>query len=47
MCNRRKTIELMLKQFSVMQQEPLYNENYSPQQNMQKQRPGVMQRIFG
>jgi len=42
-----KTIELMLKQFSVMQQEPLYNENYSPQQNMQKQRPGVMQRIFG
>jgi len=42
-----KTIELMLKQFSVMQQEPLYNEQYNPQQNMQKQRPNVMQRIFG
>ena len=42
-----KTIELMLKQFSVMQQEPLYNEGYSPQQPTQRQRPSVMQRIFG
>jgi hypothetical protein len=42
-----KTIELMLKQFSVMQQEPLYNDQYNPQQNMQKQRPSIMQRVFG
>ncbi len=42
-----KTIELMLKQFSVMQQEPLSNEGYSPQSNTQRQRPSVMQRIFG
>jgi len=42
-----KTIELMLKQFSVMQQEPLYNDSYNPQQQMQKPRPTIMQRIFG
>jgi len=42
-----KTIELMLKQFSVMQQEPLYDNSYNPQQQMQKQRPTIMQRIFG
>jgi len=42
-----RTIELMLKQFSVMQQEPLYNEGFNPQQNMQKSKPNVMQRIFG
>ena len=42
-----KTIELMLKQFSVMQQEPLLGEGYNPQQNMQKSRPSMMQRIFG
>jgi len=43
-----KTIELMLKQFSVMQQEPLYGEGYNPQQqNIQKPKANFMQRIFG
>lgn len=43
-----KTIELMLKQFSVMQQEPLYGEGYTPTNfNLQKKKPSVMQRIFG
>jgi len=43
-----KTIELMLKQFSVMQQEPLYGEGYNPQpQNIKKPKANFMQRIFG
>lgn len=43
-----KTIELMLKQFSVMQQEPLYDMNYPPtNQNQPKQKTPIMQRIFG
>lgn len=41
-----KTIELMLKQFTVMQQQPLYDGGYNPSQP-QKQKPTVMQRIFG
>lgn len=42
-----KTIELMLKQFTVMQQQPLFEGGYSPQQIPQKPKIGVMQRIFG
>jgi len=43
-----KTIELMLKQFSVMQQEPLYPDGYNPSQGSpQRSKPSVMQRIFG
>ena len=42
-----KTIELMLKQFTVMQQQPLYDSSYSPQQISQKPKVGMMQRIFG
>ena len=42
-----KTIELMLKQFTVMQQQPLYEGSYSPQQISQKPKVGIMQRIFG
>ncbi len=42
-----KTIELMLKQFSVMQQEPIYPDGYNPNQSAQKPRPSMMQRIFG
>lgn len=43
-----KTIELLLKQFQVLQQEPIYNEGFNPNQhNPQKSKPTVMQRIFG
>lgn len=43
-----KTIELMLKQFSVMQQEPLSEQGYNPNQNnQQRQKPSVFQRVFG
>lgn len=41
-----KTIELMLKQFTVMQQQPLYDGSYNPSQP-QKPKPTMMQRIFG
>ena len=42
-----KTIELMLKQFTVMQQQPLFDGGYSPSQVPQKPKVGMMQRIFG
>lgn len=42
-----KTIELMLKQFSVLQQEPLIDSSYNPNQYQQRQKPTIMQRIFG
>lgn len=43
-----KTIELLLKQFQVLQQQPLYDNNYNPQmQNPQKSKTSIMQRIFG
>lgn len=43
-----KTIELMLKQFNVMQQEPLYESGYTPNpQNQPKQKAPIMKRIFG
>ena len=42
-----KTMELMLKQFSVMQQEPLSDEGYSPQQGQQGRKTPILQRIFG
>ena len=42
-----KTIELMLKQFTVMQQQPLFGEGYTPTQTPQKSKVPMMQRIFG
>lgn len=42
-----KTIELMLKQFTVMQQQPLFDGGYNPTQIPQKPKVGMMQRIFG
>ena len=42
-----KTIELMLKQFTVMQQQPLFDGGYNPAQIPQKPKVGMMQRIFG
>lgn len=41
-----RTIELMLKQFSVMQQEPLTHGGYNPEIN-QPRKVSLMQRIFG
>lgn len=41
-----KTIELLLKQFQVLQQQPLYESN-NQFQNPQKQKASVFQRIFG
>ncbi|KKN67323.1 hypothetical protein LCGC14_0461870 [marine sediment metagenome] len=42
-----KTIELMLKQFTVMQQQPLFDGGYNPAQISQKPKVPMMQRIFG
>lgn len=43
-----RTIELMLKQFNVMQQEPLHGEGYTPTpQNQPQRRTPILQRIFG
>lgn len=41
-----RTIELMLKQFSVMQQEPIGEPNFNPNGNQQR-KPNFLQRIFG
>lgn len=42
-----RTIELMLKQFSVMQQEPINQGGYNPESNQnQYKKPSVIQRIF-
>lgn len=43
-----KTIELLLKQFQVLQQQPLNDGNYNPQgNNLQRPKATIMQRIFG
>lgn len=43
-----RTIELMLKQFTVMQQQPLNEGGFTPQgMNQPKQKTPILQRIFG
>lgn len=43
-----KTIELMLKQFQVLQQQPLFDGDFSPSgNNLSKPKPTIRQRIFG
>lgn len=43
-----KTIELLLKQFQVLQQQPINDGGYpNPYQNPQKPKASIMQRIFG
>lgn len=43
-----KTIELMTKQFSVLQQQPLTESGYpNPMQNQSRPKAGIFQRIFG
>jgi hypothetical protein len=42
-----KTAELVFKQFTVMQQQPLTEGNYSLNQIPQRPKSSIMQRIFG